>query len=169
MTETMTPSVSDAPKGFDQPEAVNWMGYAIQACSVLLIVVIALVTYHFAFVLPARQKFAVVDIAEVLAIKELQVTLAALSADSTEKGGGAAFDEISRFAKQIEGALGELQKDCACTLMVRAAVIRPSPDHDLTRALKQKLGIDGVDQAQLAKQLQALGGRGVPPNNEGGR
>lgn len=164
---------AEAPRLPEEPQAADengaWMAYAIQAITTLLIVAAALSAYHFAYVVPNKQRFAVVDLADVLAVKELQVTIASLSPGNTEMSGGAAFDEISRFAKDIEVAIGKIQQECACTLLVKAAVVRPSSEDDMTTLLKQRLGIAELSQAQLVEQLRKLGGEGKPPILEGAK
>ena len=85
-------SVSDAR------DDSHWLGHLIRGMTTLLIVLVTLVAYHFLMVVPNKQKFAVVDIGEVLNIKELQVTIAAMKPDSQLQQ-TQAFKEIAKFAK----------------------------------------------------------------------
>ncbi len=144
-------------------ESSPWIGMMIQGVSVFLIVLVTLVAYHFLVVAPNKQRFAVIDIAEILNLKELQVTLAASQPEAGENKSAAAFDEIARFAKEIEVALADIQQECGCSLFVKAAVVKPASAEDLTPLLKQRLGMDKIDQAQLIQQLRATGGSGQPP------
>lgn len=153
---------SDAIEAQDK-EGSRWLEVLIRGTGTLLIVLVTLIAYHFLIVAPNKQRFGVVDIAEVLNLKELQVTLAATQAEPGENKGAAAFEEIARFAKDIEVALAEIQQECGCSLFVKAAVVKPAAAEDFTPQLKQRLGMDKVDQAQLVQQLRGAGGRGQPP------
>lgn len=157
-----TESVSDAIEAQDK-EGSRWLEVLIRWTGTLLIVLVMLIAYHFLVVAPNKQRFGVVDISEVLNLKELQVTLAATQAEPGENKGAAAFEEIARFAKDIEVALAEIQQECGCSLFVKAAVVKPAAAEDFTPQLKQRLGMDKLDQAQLVQQLRGAGGRGQPP------
>lgn len=157
--ESPAPAVGEA----QDKEGSSWLGMLIRGTSTFLIVLVTLVAYHFLVVAPNKQRFGVVDVAEVLNLKELQVTLAASQPDAGENRGAAAFEEIARFAKDIEVALAEIQQECGCSLFVKAAVVKPAGAEDLTPLLKQRLGMDKIDQAQLVQQLRATGGRGQAP------
>ena len=157
-----TEVVSDAIEAQDK-EGSRWLEVLIRGTGTLLIVLVTLIAYHFLVVAPNKQRFGVVDIAEVLNLKELQVTLAATQAEPGENKGAAAFEEIARFAKDIEVALAEIQQECGWSLFVKAGVVKPAAAEDFTPQLKQRLGMEKVDQAQLVQQLRGAGGRGQPP------
>ncbi len=160
-----SPEAQAAPVVVEQQdkEGSRWLEVLIRGMGTLLIVLVTLIAYNFLVVAPNKQRFGVVDIAEVLNLKELQVTLAATQTDPGENKGAAAFEEIARFAKDIEAALAEIQQECGCSLFVKAAVVKPAAAEDFTPLLKQRLGMDKVDQAQLVQQLRGAGGRGQPP------
>lgn len=63
----------------------SWLDRLISMATTLLIVVVVIVVYHFSMVNNNKQRYAVADIAEILNIKELQVTIAAMRPDSTEE------------------------------------------------------------------------------------
>lgn len=155
--------VASEVEGLQEKDGSRWLEALIRGTGTLLIVLVALIAYHFCVVAPNKQRFGVVDIAEVLNLKELQVTLSATQAESGENKGAEAFKEIARFAKDIEVALAEIQQECDCSLFVKAAVVKPAAAEDLTPQLKQRLGMDKVDQTQLVQQLRGAGGRGQPP------
>lgn len=148
----------------DNPKDDNsWLGLAINIALMLVLVGASLVAYHFYFVLPNKQKFAVIDIGEVLQLKELEVTAAATHADATDAERGEAFESIAKFAKQMEITIGDLQTECGCTLLVKAAVVKLAGAEDLTPVLKQRMGVDQLDAAKLIQQIRGAGGRGQPP------
>ena len=144
-----TTIVSEADSG-------GWLGMIIQWVGTLLIVMVALLIYHWRFA-PPPQRVGVVDISEVLQIKQMQVTTKALQ--SGENSAAEAYGEIAQFAAQIEGIISALQRECECTLFVKAAVIRPAEGEDLTPILKQRLGIAHLDKNSLMEQMRTAGGQ----------
>jgi hypothetical protein len=56
-----------------------------------------------------------------------------------------------------------MQQECGCLLLVKAAVVKASSSEDMTPVLKQRLGMDNLNQAEMVKQLQSQGGSGQPP------
>lgn len=155
-----------SPDVLEKEESV-WLGRGINIVSTILIVTIMLMAYHIAVVSPNKQKYAVVDISEVLNIKELQVTIAAMRPDASEEAKSKAYDEVAKFGKEIEIALNDLQQECGCSIFVKAAVVKTAGAEDLTLELKHRLGMENERPEELVKQLRLLGG-GRTPIIEGG-
>jgi hypothetical protein len=132
----------------------GWIGELIRLVSVVLIVMIGFVAYHNFFAGQNKQRFAVVDISQVLQLKELQVMAASTQSGSAEKPASETFDEISRFASDIEAAIGTLKEECNCTLLVKTAVIKPDDGDDLTPMLKKRLGMANLDEAALLQRIR---------------
>lgn len=130
-----------------------WIGYAINALIALIVVSAGIVAYHYTLAQQNRQRFAVVDVGEVIELKQLEVTASVTRPGISDQERGAAFETISRFAKDMEQALGELQQECGCTLLVRAAVVKTGSE-DLTPALKAKMGVDHLDIKQLTQSIR---------------
>ena len=145
----------------------DWVGRLINGATMVLLMVVVLMGYHFLFVAPNKQKFAVVDLSEVLNIKELQVTIAAMRPDATDDSKSKAYDEVAKFGKDVEVALNELQQECDCSIFVKAAVIKSAGSEDLTPKLKQRLAMENINPAELVKQLRTMGGGGRSPIMEG--
>lgn len=163
------PAIEIEEVGQDDPnkgESV-WLGRLINIASTVLIVVVVLMAYHYFLVAPNKQKYAVVDLSEVLNIKELQVTIAAMRPDASEEAKSKAYDEVAKFGKDVEVALNDLQQECGCSIFVKAAVVKPAGAEDLTPELKHRLGMENVNPADLLKQLRSLGGGGRSPIIEG--
>lgn len=95
--------------------------------------------YHFWLARPSAG-FAVVDIASVVRVKEAEFTALLSRPEVSDKERMAAYQLVSRMGPEIERAVGELQKECACTIIVKSAVIAGAAE-DLTPRLKEKLGI----------------------------
>ncbi len=163
------PAIEIAEVGQDEPnkgESV-WLGRLINIASTVLIVAVVLMAYHFFIVAPNKQKYAVVDLSEVLNIKELQVTIAAMRPDASEEAKSKAYDDVAKFGKDVEVALNDLQQECGCSIFVKAAVVKPAGAEDLTPELKHRLGMENENPADLLKQLRSLGGGGRSPIIEG--
>lgn len=141
----------------------EWLKHLISLATTVLVVLVAIVSYHFLVVEKTKQKYAFVDIAEVLSIKELQVTIATMKPDATDATRGEAFEAVATFGKEMEGVISDLQRECGCSIFVRAAVVKPLDAEDLTGELKRRLGMHNLNQSDLAKQLRMLGGRGSAP------
>lgn len=76
---------------------------------------------------------------------------------ATDRDREAAYDQIGQFGRDIEAAISELQRDCNCVLVVRAAVLKGHHE-DLTGELKKTLGY-GVGHS-VEQALSALTGNG---------
>jgi len=95
--------------------------------------------YHFWLARPSAG-FAVVDIASVVRVKEAEFTALLSRPEVSDKERMAAYQLVSRMGPEIERAVGELQKECACTIIVKSAVIAGVAE-DLTPRLKEMLGM----------------------------
>lgn len=138
-----------------------WMGIAAAALVSILVTILGLVAYaHYG---PKAVRIATVDINEVIQIKEVQLTVMATKPGVTDKEREAAYDEITKFGSSVEGAIGDLQRDCDCLILVRAAVVKGA--EDMTGALKLKLGMSDVTLAQALATLSSP--RSQPPAGAG--
>jgi hypothetical protein len=105
----------------------------------ILFSIVLIALYHFWLAKPAAG-FAVVDINSVVKIKEAEFTALLSRPGVGDRDRIAAYQLVSQMGPQIDRAVGELQKDCACTILVKSAVIA-GPAEDLTAQLKEKLGM----------------------------
>jgi hypothetical protein len=128
-----------------------WMVIASAALVSILVTILGQIAYaHYG---PKAVRIATVDINEVMQIKEVQLTVMASKPGVTDKEREAAYDEITKFGSSFEGAIGELQRDCDCLILVRAAVVKGA--EDMTGALKLKLGMGEVTLAQALATLSS--------------
>lgn len=142
-----------------------WLTYAITVLIAVVVCVLALATYHYLIAKEDRQRLAMVDINEVLELKQLQMTVGALQPGVTDKDRERMFEEIQAFAKKLEEGVKQLQGECGCTLLVRAAVVNPQ-GLDLTDRLKEVVGVAGLDAAALARQVKESPFGGAPQTEE---
>jgi len=118
------------------------MTRAIESILVLLAIVSSISIYHFAVVERTSQRFALLDISEVIGIKQLVIADMATRPGMTDKDREQIYDSVASFAKAMEEAVAQIQRECACTLLVRSAVVKTTASEDLTPLLKARLGLD---------------------------
>ena len=123
----------------DNDPETGMLGSALLLLLATLISAALITVYHFWLAKPAGN-FAVVDIASVVKIKESQFTALLSGPQVTDKERIAAYQLVSGIGPQIEQAIGELQKECDCSIIVKSAMIAGSAE-DLTPRLKALLGI----------------------------
>lgn len=143
--------------------SLPWAEYAITLLIGVLSAVMVLLGYHYLIGGGAKQTLGTIDVAEVMQIKELQLTVAVSKKEATDIDRAAAFDSIKQFAKDLEAAVESVQTECGCALLVKAAVVKGIPDH--TAALKKKLSMEGVSLEGMIATLRAQGSD-VPPQRE---
>jgi hypothetical protein len=160
MAQSLAAGGTPAREAAAPAPSANLIGAQLYASTLLtvLIVLLALSVYHY-WVAPRPPRVATVDLSEVLELKQLQVTAHSMKAGATDKDRAAAFDEIGRFARDMEAGVAELARECDCVLFVRAAVVKGVAE-DLTPALKRKMAMDGISAADM---VQAIVGRRPDP------
>jgi hypothetical protein len=137
--------------------------FAASVLTSVLVVLTSLALYHHFVVARQPSGVATVALRELLEVKQLQVTLELTKPGVSDRERAAGYDEIATFATQMEAALVALQRECACTILVRDAVVKTS-GADLTAELARRLGVAGLRRDDLAARLQAQGGgAGAPP------
>ena len=155
--KTGTDSAPDVPLEDEISQlGSNLLEYVIMALVSVVISIACLAGYHFWFAEKNRTNLSSIDVAEVMQIKELQLTISMSAPGVSDVERGAAFETIATFAKDIDIAITELQEQCNCVLLVRAAVVKGVPD--LTPILKEKLGMGDIQIDQLINKLKTLGG-----------
>jgi hypothetical protein len=165
MSEERSQATDVASEGADdRPGALPlWMGWAVAALVSTAVALVALIAYHHWFA-PKVVRFATIDVAHVVDLKQLQLTAMTTKAGITDRDREAAFSELSVFARDIEQALNDVRAECDCTLLVRQAIVQASLP-DMTEALKQKMGLNGLDARQLAADIA---GKPVGPTSGSG-
>lgn len=144
-SESGTENTKEGQWGF------NFFTPALLAIAVSLL---SIFIYHTIIAAPSKTRLAAIDIGEVMDIKQLQLTQAAMAKDIDDSGRGRLYDEVTTFSAEVEKAINTIQEECGCTLIVRAAIVKGDVP-DLTEQLKIKLGMAGVNPVNLAKSLTA--------------
>ncbi len=114
----------------------------LNALVTLLVVAAALAAYDRLVLRPAL-RIGVIDVAEVVRLKEREFTELITKVGSTEGERQKALDLAAEFARALPRALEELPGECDCLVLVRSAVVADTPNTvELTGLLKGKLGIE---------------------------
>jgi hypothetical protein len=107
----------------------------------LVIVSLALVGYD-RFVRRPATRVGLIDVGEVVRLKDARVLDVLTKAAATDGEKKAAIDFGTRFTAVFPQALEELTQECDCLVLARSAVAGLPPQAvELTAALKQKLGL----------------------------
>lgn len=161
MSDTVHPAAAAEPVG--AVPVASWDSAltprVLLAAALLLSVLVALsaVALYDHYVARPRQQVATVALRDLLELKQLQVTIALTRPGVTDREREAGYDEIAGFAKQLEVALADLSTQCACTILVRDAVVKTRGD-DLTGELAKRLGVGGLKREELIDRLRRQGG-----------
>lgn len=117
----------------------------------LLFVAAGLLLYH-QFFAEKAPRFGLVDVAGAISRTELVYTEMLSRPTTTDKERGDAYDLIKTTGEKIEKSLTEIQRQCDCVLLARAAVVgQPLPD--FTPQLYKDLGIDNIREEELRLKI----------------
>lgn len=111
----------------------------------LLVIVTSLsqlLIYHHYFA--KSSAVATVDISAIVKVREQQFTALVSRANATDADRQAAYAMVSNIGPEIEQAIARIQKECACTLLVKSAVLAGNTQ-DYTNVIKEQLGMKGAD------------------------
>ena len=164
MTDETMKELNAMPEAQNDTEPVSEKGsqilvYGIQGVLVLAAILISLTIYHYTIVQKTVQKFALLDISEVVGLKQLAITELSLRKEVTDKDREGLYDQITAFSKDIEKAVADIQSECGCTLLVRSAVVKTTDGEDLTPVLKARLGLD-KSVGELTDMIRKRSGAG---------
>jgi hypothetical protein len=107
----------------------------------LVIVALTLVGYD-RFVRRPATRVGLIDVGEVVRLKDARVLDVLTRAATTDGEKKAAVDFGTRFTAVFPQALEELTRECECLVLARSAVAGLPPQAvELTAALKQKVGL----------------------------
>jgi hypothetical protein len=113
----------------------------LHALLTLLIVSLALVAYD-RFVRRPAARVGLIDVGEVVRLKDARVLDVLTKAMATDGEKKAAIDFGTRFTAVFPQALEELTQECDCLVLARSAVAGLPPHAvELTATLKQKVGL----------------------------
>jgi hypothetical protein len=138
-------SESNEPKGQVIGQAAGQSGTSIRSDIahygfIMLICALMIGIYHVSFNKKPQQNIAVVDLSDIVAVKQKQFTTLLTKKNVTDTDRGAAYEMVKAFGPSLQKSLIEVQKDCSCTLVSKQAVLAGNLE-DKTADLKAKLGM----------------------------
>jgi hypothetical protein len=146
----MTDIAAVTPEPTAAPEPGRSMTtLALMAAAIALLVAAAAIAAYHTLAAPTVPRFATVDLADVVAVREMQALL-----EAARSGGDAqaTLRAATHWPQDLERTLAAIQEECRCILLVRAAVVA-SHLTDFTPELKKRMGLDRLDAAELRRTL----------------
>ncbi len=91
----------------------------------------------------AKQRFAIIDLASVVAIKEREFSDLLMKKDASDQDRVKAYELVQKMGTDLEKALKQIKQQCDCSLLVSSAIVSANGDQlpDYTNDLKSALGI----------------------------
>lgn len=126
--------------------------------------------YHW---MQKKSQIGVVDVASILETSELMFTEMLTKPDVSDKDRANAYDLVKQTGPKVQAALAQIQSECNCVLLTKAAVVAGNTS-DFTPQAKAILGLDTVDtqaiKARLKDSMAARAGSsaGTPPGSAAG-
>lgn len=107
-----------------------------------LLAAFMLVVYAIWWAPPRTPRLATLDVAELYRLKEFQVASVLMKRDANETERAESLKNAENFGVDLSHQLESLSQECACLILVQAAVASPSSAlPDLTPELRRKLGL----------------------------
>lgn len=102
----------------------------------------ALVALALLFAFPRAPALAVLDVAELYRLKELQVAAVLVKRDASDEERTGALRGAAGFGAEVSTLLEKLPDECRCVVLARGAVVGAAPLlRDLTPDVRRRLGL----------------------------
>lgn len=132
---------------------VDWL-LALSVCAIAFITTCLVIFAYHKFVVSKSHSFAIVDLNEIIKIKQLQFEEILVKPNVTDSERMVAYDLVKNIGKDLPAALVELQAQCGCVILAKNAVIS-GESLDLTNQLKDLLGLAGLNSESMKEHLHA--------------
>lgn len=91
---------------------------------------------------PKTPSLAVLDVAELYRLKEIQVAASLVKSDTTDADRAAILKNVQGFGVEVTRLLQALPEECACLILARGALIGKNAQlPDLTADVRRRLGL----------------------------
>ena len=91
---------------------------------------------------PRAPALAVLDVAELYRLKELQVAAVLVKRDASDEERTGALRSAAGFGAEVSTLLEKLPDECRCVVLARGAVVGAAPLlRDLTPDVRRRLGL----------------------------
>lgn len=125
----------------------------------LVIMSIGFASYHY-FMKKHTSPFGTVDIENIVEINQMRLVAMVSAPGAGDKERGLAFDAAKSFGQKMTDAISQVETECGCVLLARAAVIGSS-QNDYTVRTKEILGMGNLDLDSMKKQFHDSMMKGV--------
>jgi len=106
--------------------------------------------YHW---MQKKTQIGLVDVASILETSELMFTEMLTKPDVSDKDRANAYDLVKQTGPKVQAALAQIQSECNCVLLTKAAVVAGNTN-DFTAQAKAILGLDTVDTQAIKARLK---------------
>ena len=138
----------------------------LNAMIVLILAGLLVLAYHYFYVSKVENdippRVAILDITEILEIKQLQASVQLVRGGSTDQNANLLYQDITTFATRLEAEVKALQDECNCVLVVKSAVIASNRIDNFTPVVKERLGLGGLFKDDLIRELTIISPAGQP-------
>jgi len=157
-TETSAPVVENSSPATENPEsqeklAIDWRQLLVTGGVTFFVAATMLFSYH-KLVYSKSRAFAIVDINEIVNIKQLQFQQILVKSNVTDLDRTKAYEMVTELGKVLPEKVEKLHQDCNCVILTKGAVIGGEA-LDLTEQLKTELGLGGISSKSLKEQMNA--------------
>jgi hypothetical protein len=103
----------------------------------------ALIAGYAAWLAPSRPpRLAVLDVAELYRLKEIQVAALLVKRGASEDDRTATLERVHGFGAEVTRLIEALPQECRCLILARGALVGPDTQlPDLTPGVRQRLGL----------------------------
>lgn len=97
---------------------------------------------HARWLAPQTPRLAVLDVAELYRLKEIQTASQLTRRDISEEERAATLKRVQGFGSEVTRVIQSLPEECHCLILARGALVGPETElPDLTATVKQRLGL----------------------------
>jgi len=155
---TATPHITEEPQKTVNSAAINSSGIDWKQVVLLLglswFMAAAVVFAYHKLVYSKSRAFAIVDINEIVNIKQLQFQQILVKSNVTDRDRTTAYEMVTELGKILPEKVELLHQQCNCVILTKGAVIGGEA-MDLTENLKAELGLAGISSKSLKEQMNA--------------
>ena len=91
---------------------------------------------------PKTPALAVLDVAELYRLKEMQVATVLVKRASSDEDRAQALKHAAAFGMEVTSLIQSLPEECHCLILARGAIVGPAPLlPDLTPEVRRRMGL----------------------------
>lgn len=144
---------STAPNQSDDAQSSASLYFQAAFCAAVSLVVCVLVIAGYHLLMQSKTKTGMIDVAALLEANEVMFTERISRPNVTEADKEQAMEFARQTGPKIERAVFDIQQECKCLLLAKAAVVGDTAI-DYTPRVKAAIGMESVDVAQLQERIR---------------